>query len=126
MYRTICHSKIHRATITEANLDYQGSLTIDAALMQAANIRTYEKIQVVNINNGARFETYAIEGPSHSGIICANGAAARLVAPGDLVIIIAYGMFTETELETFKPNFVFVNEKNQIVKLHSDVCREPT
>ena len=121
MYRTLCHSKIHRATVTDANLNYQGSLTIDQTLMAAANIKTYEKIQVVNINNGARFETYAIEGPADSGVICANGAAARLVAAGDLIIIIAYGLFSEAELETFEPKFVFVNEHNQLVKLHSDV-----
>jgi aspartate 1-decarboxylase len=118
MYRTFCRSKIHRATVTEANLNYQGSLTIDRTLMDAADIQVYEQIHVVNINNGARFETYAIEGQADSGIICANGAAARLVAPGDLIIIIAYGLLNETELSTFKPRFVFVNEANQIKKVN--------
>ncbi len=116
MYRTLCHSKIHRATVTEANLNYQGSLTIDQSLLAAANIKTYEKIQVVNINNGARFETYAIEGAAHSGVICANGAAARWVAAGDLIIIMAYALISEEELETFKPTFIYVNSENQLVK----------
>lgn len=117
MYRTFCRSKIHRATVTEANLNYQGSLTIDRTLMDAASIEVYEQIHVVNINNGARFETYAIEGEANSGIICANGAAARLVAPGDLIIIIAYGLLNEVELRSFKPTFVFVNEANQIKEI---------
>lgn len=121
MYRTLCHSKIHRATVTDANLNYEGSLTIDKTLMAAANIKTYEKIQVVNVNNGARFETYAIEGQADSGVICANGAAARLVARGDLVIIIAYGLFSEAELLSFEPRFVFVNEENNIIKIHHAV-----
>lgn len=121
MYRTLCHSKIHRATVTDANLNYQGSLTIDRHLMEAAGIHVYEKIQVVNINNGARFETYAIEGEAHSGVICANGAAARLVARGDLVIIIAYGLFSAAELAEFKPTFVHVNARNQIIQLQDHV-----
>ena len=117
MYRALCHSKIHRATVTEANLNYQGSLTVDRTLLAAADIKTYEKIQVVNINNGARFETYAIEGAANSGIICANGAAARLVAVGDLIIIIAYGLFSDEELKTFKPKFVSVDSRNKMVKM---------
>ena len=121
MYRTMCFSKIHRATVTEANLHYQGSLTIDKTLMEAADIKPYEQIQVVNINNGARFETYAIEGGADSGVICANGAAARWVAAGDLIIIMAYGMFAEEELKEFKPRFVYVNSQNQIVKLQSEI-----
>lgn len=125
MYRTLCHSKIHRATVTEANLHYQGSLTIDQSLMEAADLKPYEKIQVVNINNGARFETYAIEGTAQSGVICANGAAARWVAAGDLIIIMAYGLFSEKELGTFKPKFVYVNSQNQIVRLH-DTIQEKT
>jgi len=121
MYRTLCSSKIHRATVTEANLNYQGSLTIDQTLMTAADIKPYEKIQVVNINNGERFETYAIEGSADSGIICANGAAARLVAPGDLIIIITYGLYSAAELENFEPKFVYVNPHNQIVKQHQHI-----
>ncbi len=121
MYRTLCHSKIHRATVTEAHLHYQGSLTIDQTLMDAADIRPYEKIQVVNIHNGARFETYAIEGAPQSGVICANGAAARWVAPGDLIIIMAFGLFSEAELSEFKPKFVYVNPQNQIIKLHDSI-----
>lgn len=114
MFKTVCYSKIHRATVTEANLNYQGSLTIDKTLMVAAGIQVYEQIHVVNINNGERFVTYAIEGATDSGVICANGAAARLVAPDDLIIIIAYGIFSEAELVNFKPKFVFVDGNNKI------------
>lgn len=121
MYRTLCHSKIHRATVTEAQLHYQGSLTIDQELMKAADIRPFEKVQVVNINNGSRFETYAIEGAPHSGVICANGAAARWVTVGDLIIIMAYGLFSEAELSEFKPKFVYVNSQNQLVKVHDSI-----
>ncbi len=121
MYRTMCHSKIHRATVTEANLNYQGSLTIDQSLMEAAGLIPYEKIQVVNINNGARFETYAIEGKAGSGVICANGAAARWVVTGDLVIIMAYGVFSEEELSGFKPKFVYVNKQNQVIDCHHQI-----
>jgi len=121
MYRTLCHSKIHRATVTEANLNYQGSLTIDQALLAAADINTYEKIQVVNINNGARFETYAIEGAPDSGVICANGAAARWVARGDLIIIMSYVLISETELSAFKPNFVYVDAQNKILNRHHHI-----
>lgn len=124
MYRTLCHSKIHRATVTEANLNYQGSLTIDQNLMEAADIKPYEKIQVVNINNGARFETYAIEGAPHSGVICANGAAARWVVAGDLVIIMAYALVSEEELSGFKPKFVHVTPKNQIIEIHRHILEK--
>ena len=126
MYRNMCYAKIHRATVTEANLNYQGSLTIDQTLMAAADIKTYEKIQVVNIMNGARFETYAIEGAANSGVICANGAAARLVAPGDLVIILSYAHLSENELLSFSPKFVFVDQQNKVLKLHSSIDRDNT
>ena len=116
MYRTLCHSKIHRATVTEANLNYQGSLTIDQRLLAAADIKTYEKIQVVNVNNGARFETYAIEGAADSGVICANGAAARWVAAGDLIIIMTYVLVAEEKLAVFKPQFVYVDSQNKMIK----------
>ncbi len=110
-------SKLHRATVTEANLNYIGSITIDEALMEAANIYPNEKVQIVNNNNGARFETYVIKGERDSGVICLNGAAARLVQPGDQVIIIAYCWISEEEAHSFKPKAVFLNEKNQVVEV---------
>lgn len=107
------HSKIHRATVTDANLDYVGSITIDADLLAASGIREYEKVQVVNINNGNRFETYTIEGSSGAGTIQLNGAAARLAQIGDKVIVIAYGEFEESELDGFLPRVVHVDEHNR-------------
>ncbi|MCL6590326.1 MAG: aspartate 1-decarboxylase [Firmicutes bacterium] len=115
MMRQMCKSKIHRATVTEANLHYVGSITIDQKLLEAADILPYEMVQVVNVNNGNRFETYVIEGPAGSGVICLNGAAARLAVPGDLVIIIAYGLFDNDELKDWIPRIVHVNEKNQMI-----------
>src|SRR3984893_7461039 len=107
MQRTMCKGKIHRATITQANLNYIGSITIDLNLLEAADIYPYEKVQVVNINNGARLETYAIAGARGSGVICLNGAAARLNSEGDLVIIISYGQFEEAEIRALIPQIVF-------------------
>jgi aspartate 1-decarboxylase len=121
MNRFMCKSKVHRATITQAELHYEGSLTLDAELMDEAGLIPYEKIQVVNINNGKRFETYIIEGERHSGTICLNGAAARLGMVGDRVILIAYGMFSDEELADFKPKVVFVDEHNKIVKKEPEV-----
>lgn len=114
MQVTLMKSKIHRATVTEADLNYVGSITIDRQLMDAVGILPNEKVQVVNNNNGARFETYVIPGPAGSGIICVNGAAARLVQPGDIVIIIAYGIFDAAEAESFIPKVVVVDEHNRI------------
>ncbi len=116
MLLNMLKGKIHRAKVTEANLNYVGSITIDKALMKAAGILPGEKVQVVNNNNGARFETYVIEGEEGSGIVCLNGAAARLVQTGDIIIIIAYCYLDAKEAETFKPNIVFVDENNRIVK----------
>jgi aspartate 1-decarboxylase len=116
MQRTMCKGKIHRATITQANLNYIGSITIDVDLLEAADIYPYEKVQVVNINNGARLETYAIAGARGSGVICLNGAAARLNSEGDLVIIISYGQFDETEIRSLVPHVVFVDETNRITE----------
>jgi len=110
-------SKIHRATVTEANLNYVGSITIDESLMEAADLLENEKVQIVNNNNGARLETYVIPGPRGSGVICLNGAAARLVQPGDVVIIISYAVISQEELSSHKPTVVFVDEKNQPVEL---------
>jgi aspartate 1-decarboxylase len=117
MIRMMAKSKIHRATVTDANLNYVGSITIDKKLMAAADILPYEQVQVVNVNNGARFETYVIEGEEGSGVICLNGAAARLACPGDIVIIIAYGGFDEQELKTFAPKIVHVDGENKIVEI---------
>jgi aspartate 1-decarboxylase len=114
MWRTMAKSKIHRATVTNANLNYVGSITIDKTLLEVADILPYEQVHVVNINNGARFETYVIEGEPGSGVICLNGAAARLAQPGDLVIIISYGVFDEQEIKWFQPKIVHVNEQNLI------------
>lgn len=107
-------SKLHRATVTDADLNYVGSITIDSELMAAADIVPNEKVQVVNNNNGARFETYVIPGRAGSGVICVNGAAARLVQTGDIVIIISYGYYNEAEVEKYQPRVIFLNRNNQI------------
>ena len=117
MFRTMMKSKIHRATVTEANLQYVGSITIDTALMEAADILTNEKVQIVNNNNGARFETYVIPGERNSGVICLNGAAARQVQVGDQVIIISYAMLTDEAAQRYNPKIVFVDLKNQQTKI---------
>lgn len=117
MYRTMLKSKIHRAIVTEANLYYQGSITIDSELLKAANILPHEKVQVVNNNNGARLETYVIEGEPGSKVICLNGAAARLVQPGDEVIIISYLHVAEKEAASHEPTIVFMNKDNEIVEV---------
>ncbi|MFJ3497780.1 aspartate 1-decarboxylase [Streptomyces sp. NPDC086091] len=115
MFRTMLKSKIHRATITQCDLNYVGSLTLDADLMDAADLLPGELIHLVDINNGSRLETYVIEGPRGSGIIGVNGAAARLVQNGDLVIIIAYGAVADAEAAKIEPRVVFVNERNEII-----------
>jgi aspartate 1-decarboxylase len=111
-------SKIHRAMVTEANLNYVGSITISEELLEAANLLPGELVQVVDVTNGARLETYVIKGERNSGSICINGAAAHLIHKGDMVIIIAYGQFTEEELSHYNPSVVFVDELNK-VKLDS-------
>lgn len=117
MYLTMMKSKIHRAKVTEANLDYIGSITIDQDLMDAVDILPNEKVQIVNNNNGARFETYVIPGPRGSGTICLNGAAARLVQVGDTVIIIAYAMMTEAEARNYQPKIAFIGDGNKIIEM---------
>jgi aspartate 1-decarboxylase len=107
MFIEVLKSKIHRVTVTKANLNYIGSITIDEELMDAANLLPYEKVSVVNNNNGERFETYIIKGERHSGVICLNGAAARKVQPGDIVIIMSYAMMDFEEAKTFKPVIIF-------------------
>jgi aspartate 1-decarboxylase len=113
---TMFKSKIHRATVTEANLDYVGSITIDSNLLKEANILPGEKVQIVNNNNGERIETYTIEGEPGSGVICLNGAAARRFQPNDKVIIIAYAQMTPEEGKNYKPDIVFVNDDNEVVE----------
>jgi len=117
MFRTLLKSKIHRATVTQADVDYIGSITIDADLMKAAHLVPYEKVQVVDINNGARLETYAIEGEPGSGTIGMNGAAARLIPGGDKVIIMSYAMLDDHELAEHKPTIVLVDERNRPVSI---------
>ncbi len=114
MFRSMLKSKIHRARVTEAELNYVGSITIDETLMEAADILPHEKVQVVNNNNGARFETYVIKGSRGSGVICLNGAAARLVHRGDEIIIISYALVDNREAATFKPKVIFVDENNHV------------
>ncbi|MDR0271566.1 aspartate 1-decarboxylase [Paenibacillus sp.] len=116
MFREMMKSKIHRATVTEANLNYVGSITIDENLMEAADLLENEKVQIVDNNNGARLETYVIPGPRGSGVICLNGAAARMVQPGDTVIIMSYAMMSNEEIKTHKPTVVFVDEFNKPMK----------
>jgi aspartate 1-decarboxylase len=112
----MCKGKIHRATVTQANLNYIGSITIDQDLLDASDIYPYEKVQVVNVNNGARLETYTIAGARGSGVICLNGAAARLTAEGDIVIIMSYGQFNEQEIRSLEPHIVFVDADNHITE----------
>jgi aspartate 1-decarboxylase len=116
MQRILCKSKIHRATVTEANVDYVGSITLDADLMKAADILPYEQVQVLNLTNGSRLTTYAIEGKAGSGMVCMNGAAALLTVPGDLIIVLAFGLVEDHELGGFKPSLVFVDRKNRQVR----------
>ncbi|MBN2466934.1 MAG: aspartate 1-decarboxylase [Deltaproteobacteria bacterium] len=113
MQRIMLQSKIHRATITDADLDYVGSITIDKNLMEKANLLPFEQVQVYNVTNGERFETYALHGPRNSGTICVNGAAARKVAKGDLVIIANYAIMDTNEAAKYKPHLVFVDEQNR-------------
>ena len=116
MQRHMFKSKIHRATITSADLHYEGSLTVDEDLLDAADLVTYEEIQVVNVNNGHRFTTYVIPGPRGSGVIQLNGAAARLGLPGDLVILISYGVFDDKDARKLRPSVVHVDARNRIVR----------
>jgi aspartate 1-decarboxylase len=115
MRRTMLKSKIHRATITGSDLHYVGSITIDQDLLDAADIREHEQVHVVDVDNGARFETYTISGERGSGEICINGAAARLVHTGDTIIVISYAEYSEEELESYVPRVVHVNRDNEIV-----------
>ena len=117
MQRTMCKGKIHRATVTQANLTYVGSITIDADLLEAADIYPYERVQVVNVNNGSRLETYCFAGARGSGVICLNGAAARWAVEGDIVIIMSYGQYDEQEIHALEPRIIFVDEWNHLTEI---------
>jgi aspartate 1-decarboxylase len=119
--RTMLKSKIHRARVTEANLNYEGSITIDRLLMEAADILPYEKVAVLDVDNGSRLETYAIEGEPGSGTICINGAAARLVSPGDRVIILSYTNVGEAEARSWHPTLVYVDSQNVILETKNSI-----
>ena len=116
MLLNMLKAKIHRATVTEANLNYVGSITIDKTLLQKSGILPGERVQIVNNNNGSRLETYVIEGEPDSGVICLNGAAARLVQPGDIVIIIAYCFVDEKEARELKPKILILDENNKVIE----------
>ena len=118
MLQEFISSKIHRATVTDANLNYVGSITIDEDLLRASNIKEWQKVDILNINNGERFHTYVIKGKAGSGQICLNGAAARKAQKGDKVIIIAYGLYNPDEMKNYKPNIVIVDDNNQIAERH--------
>lgn len=111
--RRMLKSKIHRATVTDANLNYEGSITIDTDLLDLADIRTHEQVFVVNISTGARFETYAIKGPAGGGDMCLNGAAARLAEPGDLIIVMSYAEYADADLDGYEPIVVHVDGRNR-------------
>ncbi len=115
------YSKIHRATVSDANLNYVGSITIDEELLEAASLRVGQKVEIVNINNGERFSTYVIKGKRGARDMCLNGAAARKVEIGDKIIVIAYASYNESELDTYKPIVVHVDEKNDIVEITNEL-----
>jgi aspartate 1-decarboxylase len=124
--RTMLKSKIHRATVTGADINYEGSITLDPVLMQAADILRYEQVQVLDVNNGSRLTTYAIEGEPGSGVICINGAAARLVAPQDLVIIASFVNMSNAEALAHEPKLVFVDHRNQMLESRKEVAGQAT
>lgn len=117
MVITMLKSKIHRATVSQSELDYIGSITVDESLMKASGLREYEKVEIADVNNGSRFSTYVIAGEANSGIICLNGAAARNVATGDKIIIMSYASMTEAEADANPPKVVFVNDDNSISRI---------
>lgn len=114
---TMLKAKIHRATVTQAELDYVGSITVDIDLLEQAGILEYEKVQIVDVNNGSRFETYTIAGERGSGVMCLNGAAARMVQTGDKIILMAYAQVTPEEASELRPTVLFVDEKNKVTKV---------
>jgi aspartate 1-decarboxylase len=125
MFRTMLKSKIHRATVTQADLHYVGSVTIDADLLAAADLLVGEQVSIVDVTNGARLETYAIAGPAGSGVIGINGAAAHLVHPGDLVIVMSYATMTDAEARAYEPRVVHVDGRNRVIELGADPAAAP-
>lgn len=117
MLNEFLYAKIHRATVTEANLDYVGSITIDKTLLDEVSIKANQRVEILNINNGERFSTYVIEGEKDSGVICLNGAAARKAAVNDKIIIVAYALLDEKEQQTFKPKIAHVDENNKLINI---------
>lgn len=120
MRRRVFHGKIHRATVTRADLDYEGSVTIDTDLLDAAGILPYEEVHIWNVSNGNRLATYALEGPRGSGVVCINGAAAHLVDPGDLVILAAFAEMDDSEARSYEPKVVFVDEHNRMTGMGAE------
>ncbi len=123
MLRTLCKSKLHRATVTEANVQYPGSITLDAELMKAADLLPYEQVHVVDVDNGVRLVTYCIEGPAGSGTVCMNGAAATLVKAGERIIVISYAQLAPEEVRGFVPRIVLLNGRNRIQEVVTDPVR---
>lgn len=119
----MCRAKIHRLTVTDRNVDYEGSITLDKLLLEESGILPYEKVQVANVTNGERFETYVMEGDRGKGDVCLNGAAAHLAEKGDIVIVIAYGEMEEKTAKTFKPKIVYVDGRNKIIQKSEIGCR---
>ena len=117
MYRQILKAKIHRATVTDSRVDYEGSITVDEELLKAADVLPWEKVLIANLNNGSRIESYAIPGEAGSGVVCMNGGAAKYAQKGDLVIIMTFAVLTDEEAERHKPKVVYVDEKNRILTL---------
>jgi aspartate 1-decarboxylase len=121
MQITMLKAKLHRATVTRSELGYEGSCAIDSAILDLSGIREYEQIQIYNINNGARFTTYAIRAEAGSGIFSVNGAAARLACPGDLIIVCAYAVLNQLEAEQHKPTLIYFNDKNEVLRSASSI-----
>ncbi|KJV05228.1 aspartate 1-decarboxylase [Methylocucumis oryzae] len=121
MQITMLKSKLHRATVTRSELGYEGSCAIDSAILDLSGIKEYEQIQIYNVNNGARFTTYAIRAEAGSGVFSVNGAAARLACPGDLIIVCAYASFNEQEASEHKPTLVYFNDKNEVIRSSSHI-----
>lgn len=122
MQRTLLRAKLHRVRVTHADLDYEGSVAVDGRLLDAADIREYERVEIYNVTNGERFNTYAIRGPEGSGMISIRGAAAHKAGPGDIVIIASYAVVDEKELAAFKPRLVYVDEHNRITRLGNSIA----
>ncbi|GAB4303611.1 MAG: aspartate 1-decarboxylase [Myxococcota bacterium] len=122
MERTLCKSKIHRATVTQADLHYEGSVTLDAALMKAADILPYEEVHVWNVTNGSRIVTYAIEGEAGSGVVCLNGSAARHTSAGDIVILATFARYSEEEAHNHEPKVIFVDQSNKLVRMGKEIA----